>query len=303
MVIHFLGNYCISNHKEKTFIDIENVLLDKPLDNIFIEGVKLEEQNSNIVYKNKIKVKVDRFVFLEKHNFFCFRANSVYYKLCWGLVDKKYPYFKGIKIFEHIEWCLENKDIVKNKKVYELDEILPSANPLIYILDYNFKKFVHKFFKDSVLEKSLKYYDNTFCTIDSKNPNIILVLNWERYIGYPFPRFNNLSLRDLPKKQYNLECTKLEELNDKLKFIVSLINKKGSAYLIKDSFQMGIDWIKQKCYINNPEDYIGLAAHHTNQKFLIIHKTSCTILFVDDLGSQQISLFDYLNKILEKRIV
>lgn len=306
--IIFLG-HCIFYQNSNTLFNIGNIIMNKDIKNsVFIKGKVLTiRPDKKIEYIKDIIIAPNSFIFIELLNGFCFElregGSCYYFKIHWDLIPKDYPYFKEMKIYHHFEWCLQFKEKVKKMKVFELYKIMSSANVLIFILDYKFKHLVHQYFKGSIMEHSLKNYDDTFCNIDSTNPNVKLILKWEKYVGYPFPKFNYLYLRDVSNGVCNLEGKKIK-ITKKAKFILSLINtEKSTAYIIKHSLQIYKEWNKVKFKLDNIKDYVGLAVHYRNKKFLLVNTSNDNIVFINTTDSivKNITIYDYVKKILKKR--
>lgn len=304
----FLG-HCMFYQNSNTLFNIGNIIMDSDIKNsIFIKGKVLTiRKDKKIEYMTDIVIAPNKFFFAKELNCFCFElregGSCYYFRIYWDLIPNDYPYFKEMKIYHHFEWCLKYKDIVKDMKVYQLYKIMSSANVLIFILDYKFKHLVHRFFKGTIMERSLKNYDDTFCNIDSTNPNVKLILKWEKYVGYPFPKFNSLYLRTVNDSMYNLEGKKIK-IEKRMKFILSLINtEKSTAYIIKHSFQIYREWKKFNISLENIKECIGLAVHFRNKKFLLINTINNKIIFVDTFNNKVngIDIYEYVKKILKKR--
>jgi len=294
--------------------NIKNIATDKKFDgSLVIKGMIFEVNLQKPQKEYLLKINCNKviafypevFCFVEKLKKFCFKIKDYYFCISWDMIPKNNINFKSMMIYHHLEWCIQNEERIKDHRVCDLNNIMDSVNPLIYILDFKFKSTLHTFFSGTRLDFSLQNYDDTFCTIDSKNPNpnSKLILKWEKYIGYPFPKSKILTLRKLRGKIYNIDGEKVI-LNKTSRFIMSLIpNERSNSNLVKDSEQISKEWKKRGYELDNSFHYVGLATHFRNRKFMLLNHVNGKIFRVDTTNQtvDEISINLYVKKIVKKR--
>lgn len=292
--------------------NLGDIMFDTRFDEkLCVNGIIQYFKDDHIYYKKKVSFCPELFSFIEKISKFCFKFKGYYFSVYWDLIPVQNPNFKQMKIYHYFEWCSQFKNFVAKCKVYELNKIMSSTNPLIYILDYSFKSLVHKHFNGSVLEHSLKFYDNTFCNIDSTNPNIKVILKWEKYIGFNFAtykniskKFNKLCLLMLPDSIYNINGSVVPNATKVCRFVLSLTCSEGStSYLVKGSLEVSKKWKRTKFNLFQSKMYIGLAVHYKYKKFFLLRYDKKEIWSVDTQNNsiKMITVFDYVKKIIKKR--